>query len=202
MTRLFLAFTCLLFTTSANAAPNTETAIFAGGCFWSIEGAFDNVPGVTSAVSGYTGGTTKNPTYEQVSEGDTGHVEAVKITYDPAKVSYQQLLKIYWHNADPFNAEGQFCDSGSEYRSEIFTTSDSQNEVANQSFTDVSKQLGKTPVTKIVPAQTFYPAEDYHQHFEQKNPIQYALYRNGCGRDSTTRTVWGNLATFKDGQVR
>jgi len=141
-------------------------------------------------ISGYTGGSVADPSYEQVSSGDTGHVEAVKITYDPSKVTYDQLLKIYWHNVDPFNDRGQFCDYGPEYRTEIFTTNEAQVKTAESTKADVAKQLGKTPVTKILPATAFYPAEEYHQQYEKKNPIAYARYRLGCGRDRTTESIW------------
>jgi peptide-methionine (S)-S-oxide reductase len=187
--RLPLILPFLLFPATAQAAQ--ETAIFAGGCFWSMEGAFDDVPGVMSAVSGYTGGTVANPTYGQVSAGDTGHVEAVKIVYDPDKTTYDKLLAVYWHNVDPFNATGQFCDNGPEYRTEIFTTSAAQEKAAHASMDNVETRLKRKPVTKIMPAAVFYPAEDYHQHYEKKNPAQYAAYRLGCGRDRTTESIWG-----------
>ncbi len=188
---LFLILISL--STSAIAAPKEETAIFAGGCFWSIESAFDEVPGVVSAVSGYTGGTVANPSYDQVSAQNTGHVEAVKVTFDPAKISYEKLLDIYWHNVDPFNDKGQFCDYGPEYRTEIFALNDAQMKAAESSKTAVEKQLGKTPVTKIIPAVKFYEAEEYHQDYKRKNPIAYARYRLGCGRDRTTEKIWGKL---------
>jgi peptide-methionine (S)-S-oxide reductase len=190
--RIFFLFTFLLFSGAAYGAPKTETAIFAGGCFWSMEAAFEGVEGVASVISGYTGGTVKDPSYEQVSMGATGHVEAVKIAYDPQKISYGELLKIYWYNVDPFNASGQFCDSGPEYRAEIFTTSKAQEKAAADSKTRVAEQLGQTPVTQILPAGKFYPAEEYHQDYKNKNPIQYGLYRAGCGRDRTTAKIWGD----------
>ena len=175
---------------SAAFAAAPETAILAGGCFWSMESAFDDVPGVISATSGYAGGTVANPSYEQVSAGNTGHVEAVKVIFDPAKTSYEKLLGIYWHHADPLDAEGQFCDKGPEYRSEIFTTSDAQATQARASQQAVEQQLHQKTVTKIIPATNFYAAEEYHQRYTKKNPIQYGLYRTGCGRDARTAEIW------------
>lgn len=187
--RLAILFLFLLF--SPALAAKEEIAIFAGGCFWSIEGAFDETPGVINAVSGYTGGTVPNPTYEQVSAQKTGHVEAVKVTYDPAKISYEKLLDIYWHNVDPFNDKGQFCDYGPEYRSEIFTLNEAQAKAANDSKLAVEKKLGKTPVTVIKPAVEFYPAEEYHQDYKKKNPEAYKRYRIGCQRDKISEKIWG-----------
>ncbi len=174
------------------ASDTQETAIFAGGCFWSMEAVFDDVPGVISATAGYTGGTVPNPTYEQVSAGDTGHVEAVKVVYDPQKISYGKLLNLFWHNVDPFNANGQFCDGGPEYRSEIFTTTAAQDAASRESKAVNETLLNKQMVTKIVAATAFYPAEEYHQKFKKKNPLRYALYRQGCGRDARLEQIWGN----------
>ena len=184
-----IAFICL--STAAIAAPKEETAIFAGGCFWSTESAFDEVPGVVSAVSGYTGGTVANPSYHQVSGGDTGHVEAVKVTYDPAKISYDELLDIYWHSIDPFENRGQFCDFGPQYRPGIYTNDKAQVKAAQNSKAVVAKQLGKDVATQISPATTFYPAEDYHQDYKRKNPEAYNRYRIGCGRDTAKAQIWG-----------
>jgi peptide-methionine (S)-S-oxide reductase len=186
-----LAAGMVLAAAAAHAAGNEQTAIFAGGCFWSMEAAFDDVPGVVSAVSGYTGGHVADPSYEQVSAGDTGHMEAVKVVYDPAKITYAQLLSVFWHHVDPFDAAGQFCDKGPEYRSEIFTVNDAQAKEAMASKADVEKQLHQSTVTKIVPASAFYPAEEYHQQFTKKNPVRYGVYKLGCGRPGRLDAIWG-----------
>jgi peptide-methionine (S)-S-oxide reductase len=169
----------------------TDTAVFAGGCFWTMQSDFDKVPGVIKTTAGYTGGNVANPSYEQVETGKTGHYESVQVVYDPAKVSYSQLLNVYWHNIDPTNAEGQFCDIGSQYRSAIFYNNENQNQLA----TDSKQQLihsGRIPqvVTQILPATSFYPAEGYHQAFYRKHPVQYSIYKYGCGRDHTLKKLW------------
>jgi peptide-methionine (S)-S-oxide reductase len=183
----------LLLASTAGAAEKGE-AVFAGGCFWCMETAFEGVPGVISAVSGYAGGGEKNPSYEQVGSGTTGHAESVKVTFDPAKISYAKLLEIYWHNIDPFSSEGQFCDRGHQYRSAIFWADDAQKKAAEDSKRAVEKQLGKKVVTEIVAATPFWPAEDYHQDFYKKNPVRYYSYRAGCGRDARLKEVWGAQA--------
>lgn len=169
---------------------NTETAIFAGGCFWCEEAVFDDVPGILSATSGYTGGHTKNPTYEDVVTETTGHYESVKITYDPSKISYNEILKLFWHNVDPFDAEGQFCDKGPSYRSAIFYLNSAQKQAATESKKEMEKKLGKPIATQIIQASTFYPAEEYHQEYHKKNPIRYKFYRFACGRDKRLNEVW------------
>jgi peptide-methionine (S)-S-oxide reductase len=168
-------------------------AIFAGGCFWCEETAFEGVPGVTAVISGYTGGTKKSPTYEEVSSGSTGHAESVRVTYDPAKISYAKLLEIFWHNIDPLQPGGQFCDHGSQYRSAIFYLDDEQKRQAEASkrTIETSKQFDRPIVTEITRAGTFYPAEEYHQDFYKKNPARYSSYRLGCGRDQRLRELWG-----------
>jgi peptide-methionine (S)-S-oxide reductase len=186
--------TALLF----GAAPAGEraTALFAGGCFWCEETAFEGLPGVISVTSGYTGGQTKNPTYEQVSSGGTGHAESVEVVYDPAKTSYEKLLDVFWHNVDPTQANGQFCDHGTQYRSAIFYKDEAQRKAAEESKRRVEEQArfkGKI-VTQIVPASTFYPAEEYHQDFYKKNPARYQSYRQGCGRDARLKELWGDAA--------
>jgi peptide-methionine (S)-S-oxide reductase len=168
-------------------------AIFAGGCFWCEETAFEGLPGVFSVVSGYTGGQTKNPTYEQVSAGGTGHAESVEVTYDPGKISYEKLLEVFWHNVDPFQKDAQFCDHGSQYRSAIFYKDEAQRKAAEESRRKLEEQprfKGKI-VTQIVAASTFYPAEEYHQDFYKKNPARYNSYRQGCGRDARLKEIWG-----------
>ena len=181
----------------AQALPaNRATAIFAGGCFWCEETAFEGVPGVISVTSGYTGGEKKNPTYEEVSSGSTGHAESVEVLYDPSKISYDRLLEIFWHNVDPTQAGGQFCDHGTQYRSAIFYRDEAQKKAAEESKAKLEQDprfAGKI-VTQIVAATTFYRAEEYHQDYYKKNPVQYHLYRQGCGRDARLRQIWGAAA--------
>jgi peptide-methionine (S)-S-oxide reductase len=175
------------------ATPAYETATFAGGCFWCMEPPFDKLEGVISTTSGYTGGHKKDPTYKEVSHGGTGHAEAVQIVYDPKKVSYTKLLDVFWHNVDPTNAHGQFCDNGDQYRSEIFYHNEEQRRLAVASEQDLEKHkpFSAPIVTRIVPATTFYPAEDYHQNYYQNNPIRYKYYRFSCGRDQQLEKLWG-----------
>jgi peptide-methionine (S)-S-oxide reductase len=174
-------------------ATATATAIFAGGCFWCVESDFDKVPGVLSTTSGYTGGTLANPTYEQVSHKGTGHAEAVQVVFDPARVSYEQLLDKYWHSIDPTTRDRQFCDVGSPYRTAIFATDESQLAAARASLAalEKSKPFKEPIVTQIERAGAFYPAEDYHQDYYQKNPIRYRYYRASCGRDARLEQLWG-----------
>ena len=170
----------------------TSTALFAGGCFWCMEADFDKVPGVIQTISGYTGGATKNPSYEAVSKGGTGHFEAVSVVYDPTKVSYQALLNVFWHSIDPTDANGQFCDKGDSYRSAIFYQNKEQENRAKQSKAALLKSgQFKTIATEILPASVFYPAEEYHQNYYQKNPVRYRYYRHRCGRDARIKEVWG-----------
>lgn len=179
-----------------NAAGKTATATFAGGCFWCMQPAFDRVDGVTSTTVGYTGGHTKNPTYEQVETGSTGHAESIEVTYDPAKVSYAKLLDVFWHNIDPFTANGQFCDHGNQYRSAIFYHDADQQRLAEESkkTLEASGHFTQPIVTEIVAATDFYPAEDYHQKYYEKNPLRYRYYRYGCGRDQRLQEIWGKDA--------
>jgi len=180
---------------AAGTAPPAKRAVatFAMGCFWCAEDAFEGKPGVLSVVSGYTGGNEKNPTYEQVSAHRTGHFESIEVTYDPAKTSYEKLLDVFWHNVDPGDDEGQFCDKGPQYRSAIFVHGDEQRRAAEASKTRVVGKLGKV-ATLILPAGPFYAAEDYHQDFAEKNPLRYRFYSTGCGRAARLRQVWGNEA--------
>lgn len=170
-----------------------DTATFAGGCFWCLESDMDKVEGVVKTVSGYMGGHLKNPSYKQVSAGSSGHAEVVQITYDPSKVSYQQLLATFWKNVDPTVKDQQFCDHGSQYRSAIFYRNDSQKEQAIKSLKELeSTKPFKGPIyTEIAMATEFYPAEDYHQDYYQKNPVRYNYYRFACGRDQRLEEVWG-----------
>jgi peptide-methionine (S)-S-oxide reductase len=171
------------------------TATFAGGCFWCTEADFDKVPGVISTTSGYIGGGTPNPTYEQVSAGRTGHTEAVQVIYDPARVSYDKLVEYFWRTIDPTVKDRQFCDIGSQYRTGIFTHDAEQKRIADASKAALakSKPFKEPIVTEITAAGTFYPAEDYHQDYYKKNPIRYNYYRGGCGRDARLRELWGGL---------
>jgi peptide-methionine (S)-S-oxide reductase len=173
-----------------------EKAVLAGGCFWCMEAPFDQFPGVVSVLPGYIGGKKKNPTYKEVSAGGTGHAEAVQIVYDPAKISYEKLLAVYWHNIDPTVSNRQFCDTGNQYRSAIFFNTEEQRRIALQSRAalEKNKPFKETVVTEITPAGEFYPAEEYHQHYYKKNPLRYKYYRNGCGRDQRLKELWGNAA--------
>ncbi|WP_300341715.1 peptide-methionine (S)-S-oxide reductase MsrA [Accumulibacter sp.] len=169
-----------------------STAIFAGGCFWCSEADFEKVPGVIAVESGYTAGQTVNPTYEQVSSGTTGHTEAVRVFYDPQKVSYAQLVEYFWHHSDPTVKNRQFCDVGSQYRSGIYWQTEGERKIVEMSR-DALLASGKLPriETEIAAATTFYPAEEYHQDYYKKNPIRYAYYRSGCGRDMRIQKIWG-----------
>lgn len=175
------------------ATEGVAMATFAGGCFWCMEQPFDELEGVLSTTSGYTGGQTPNPTYEEVSAGDTGHAEAVQIVYDPKKVTYQELLTVYWRNIDPTVANAQFCDHGNQYRPEIFYHNEEQRRLAEASKREIekTKSFPEPIVIKITKATTFYPAEDYHQNFYQTNPVRYKLYRLACRRDARLAELWG-----------
>ena len=180
----------LLFAGEVMAEAKSATATFAGGCFWCMHGEFAAIPGVSRVVSGYTGGTVKNPTYEEVSRGGTGHVEAIEVTYDPAKVSYRQLLDVFWRNIDPLDEYGQFCDKGSQYRAGIFYHDEEQKELAEASREKVQGMFSKPVATIVKQAVEFYPAEDYHQDFYIKNKTRYKMYRMGCGRDERLEELW------------
>jgi peptide-methionine (S)-S-oxide reductase len=166
-------------------------ATFAGCCFWCMEPPYDELEGVISTISGYIGGTKKNPTYEQVSAGSTGHTEAVEVTYNPKEISYEKLLDVFWRNIDPLTANAQFCDSGSQYRSAVFYHDQTQKTLAEASKKRLQNQFKQPIVTEIVRASEFYPAEDYHQDYYKKNPIRYKIYRYGCGRDKRLQELWG-----------
>lgn len=188
-------FATLIFSAGmiANApAAGVATAIFAGGCFWCTESDFEKLPGVISAESGYTAGTKPNPTYEEVSAGTTGHTEAVRVTYDPTKVSYAQLVDHFWRTIDPTVKNRQFCDVGSQYRSGIYWQTEDERKIAEASR-DALLASGKFKEihTEIAAASAFFPAEEYHQDYYKKNPIRYSYYRNGCGRDARLEQLWG-----------
>ena len=184
--------------TSASSTPaqaaskNVAYATFAGGCFWCMEPPYDKLDGVHSTISGYTGGELADPTYEQVTGGRTGHYEAVRIAYDPSRVSYATLVDVFWRNVDPLDPTGQFCDKGPQYRAAIFYHDEEQQKIAEASKAalDASNRFRQPIVTEILSASRFYPAEDYHQDYYRKNPIRYKFYRTGCGRDSRLRELW------------
>lgn len=171
----------------------TETAIFAGGCFWCMEPPFDKLDGVISTTSGYTSGHKKNPTYKEVSAGSTGHTEAIQIIFDPKQISYAELLQVFWRNIDPVAVDRQFCDAGTQYRSGIYYRDAAQEQAAKQSFRQLeqSKPFEEKIATEIIAASTFYPAEDYHQDYYIKNPLRYKYYRYSCGRDRRLSELWG-----------
>lgn len=194
--RIITLVMILLWTGSGvvTAAEQRETATFAGGCFWCMEAPFDKLPGVLSVTVGYTGGTAKNPTYEEVSAGGTGHAEAVRIVYEPAKTGYERLLEIFWHNIDPTSRDRQFCDRGRQYRSAIFYHTPEQQAAAlrSKALLEKSRPFPGAIVTEIVPAGEFYPAEEYHQQYYRKNPLRYRYYRTSCGRDRRLKELWGS----------
>ncbi len=177
----------------AEAKGRTAVATFAGGCFWCMQPPFEKLKGVLSTTVGYTGGHTKNPTYQEVSAGGTGHAESVQIVYDPEQVSYAELLDVFWHNIDPLTANAQFCDHGDQYRSAIFYHDEEQHGFAEESKQrlEASKRFDQPIVTAIVPAAEFYPAEEYHQQYHEKNPVRYRYYRWSCGRDQRLKELWG-----------
>jgi peptide-methionine (S)-S-oxide reductase len=191
-----LIFSPIFTNVFADALPDNrqQTAIFAGGCFWCMEPPFDKTKGVISTTSGYTSGHKKNPTYQQVSAGGSGHTEAIQIIYDPKKVSYAELLEIFWKNIDPVAVNRQFCDAGTQYRSGIYYLNEAQQTAAQQSLQQLqqNKPFQEKIATEIVAASTFYPAEDYHQDYYLKNPIRYKFYRYRCGRDQRLDELWGS----------
>ena len=175
------------------AEPDSALAIFAGGCFWCTEADFDKLPGVLETTSGYIGGSIENPTYEEVSSGRSGHIEAVQVRFDPRQTSYAKLLEAFWPTIDPVNGNGQFCDNGPQYRSAIFYLDAEQQRLAEASKTALaaSGRLQQPIATVILAATTFYAAEDYHQDYHTKNPLRYSYYRHGCGRDQRLKELWG-----------
>ncbi|TDX26193.1 peptide-methionine (S)-S-oxide reductase [Modicisalibacter xianhensis] len=175
---------------------STETAqaTFAGGCFWCVEEAYDEIEGVQRTVSGYTGGDEQDPSYEQVASGATEHAEAVRVTYDPSQVDYATLLEAFWHNIDPFAKDRQFCDAGSQYRSAIFYHDEQQKQLAERTKADLEQRFGRDIATQIVPAGQFWEAEAYHQDYYEKNPVRYRFYKAGCGRTERLEEIWGDQA--------
>jgi methionine-S-sulfoxide reductase len=200
MKKIVLALSLLVLGTGAHAAgtektmsPELEKATFAGGCFWCMEPPFEGLDGVKSVVSGYTGGHVPDPTYEQICDGDTGHAEAVEVTFDPARVSYEKLLERFWRNIDPTDPEGQFADKGSQYRTAVFYHGEAQRKAAEASKKALaaSGKFARPIATEISPAVTFYPAEEYHQNYCKKNPVRYKSYRIGSGREGFLKRTWG-----------
>ncbi len=192
--RLLIFILSIFVATAASAQENVqkrqqETAIFAGGCFWCMQTAFAQLSGVTKVESGYTGGTVANPTYEQVSAGGTGHIEAIRVLYDPTQVAYTKLLEWFWDNVDPNDSTGQFCDKGDQYLAGIFYANDTQKDLAEKSIAAIEKKLNKKVATFLRPTETFYVAEDYHQDYYKKNPIRYKFYKTSCGRDQTLEKI-------------
>ena len=198
MHAIIASLLCLAIVGAADAQELAK-ATFAGGCFWCMEPPFDALDGVVSTTSGYTGGHTANPTYEQVSAGKTGHAEAVEIVYDPRKVTYTRLLEVFWRNIDPLTANAQFCDTGSQYRAGIFVHDATQRRLAEASKDAVAQRLQKPIVTEITAASQFWPAEEYHQDYYKKNPIRYKFYRTSCGRDRRLEAIWGPDAKDRAG---
>lgn len=185
----------LLLGTPSPASAETASAVFAGGCFWCVEEAYDKVEGVTATVSGYTGGHTENPTYRQVTAGGTGHAEAVKVDYDPERVDYETLLYVFWRNVDPFAVDRQFCDKGASYRSAIFPMNAEQRAQAEASKAAVAERFDREIATEISDFDTFYPAEEYHQNYYAENRVRYNFYKSACGRVDRLEEVWGEEAS-------
>ena len=171
-----------------------DTAVFAGGCFWCMEPPYEKLDGVFSVVSGYAGGTTPDPTYQQVSNGRTDHAEVVRVIYDPEVISYATLVEVFWHNIDPFAVDRQFCDRGAQYRSGIYPRNAEQADIAQASYETIDARFEEPIATEIKPLDVFYPAEDYHQDFYRTNPTRYYSYRAGCRRDARLEAIWGDKA--------
>ena len=193
ITRLLLLLLLVIPLPGLAKGSGVEKATFAGGCFWCMEPPFDKIDGVISTTSGYAGGQRKNPTYEEVSAGGTGHAEVVQVVYDPRKVSYAQLLEVFWLNIDPLTPNRQFCDSGHQYRSAIYYHNANQKKLAEASKRKLeqSRRFNKPIVTEIAALSAFYPAEEYHQNYYEKNPLRYKFYRFNCGRDQRLGELWG-----------
>lgn len=187
----FIAYSGAAAESRSGAEAELETAIFAGGCFWCMEKAFDDLDGVVRTTSGYSGGDIVNPSYEEVTSGDTGHREVVQVTYDAEKVSYQELLDVFWPSIDPFDIDGQFCDRGFQYSAAIYYGNEEERRLARESREQVEDELGREVVTEIEQEAEFYPAEDYHQNYYKENPLKYRFYRWRCGRDARLEQVWG-----------
>ena len=187
--KVFLIFTFLI-CSNVGKAQSIKSVYFAGGCFWCMEESFEKVEGVLEVISGYSGGTTENPTYKEVTYGDTGHFEVIEIKYDIKKISYKELLSIFWSNIDPFDSKGQFCDKGYSYRSVAFYSIDSEKELINKSIQKLERKFDKKIVTYVIKFDKFYKAEDYHQDYYKKSFINYLMYKNACGRVKTLEKIW------------
>lgn len=179
---------------SFSALAKSESAVFAGGCFWCVEEAFDQVDGVTATTSGFSGGETENPSYREVVNGGTGHLEVVEVEYDPEQVDYAELLEVFWRNIDPFAVNRQFCDEGESYRSAVFVSDDSQRDMADASKKAVAERFGRDISTQILDASTFYPAAQEHQNYYVENPLRYRFYKSACGRVDRLEEIWGDEA--------
>ena len=193
MKKIFLVILIFFFSSNIVSSKNIKEAYFAGGCFWCMEEFFEKVKGVEKVISGYSGGNTENPTYKEVTYGNTGHFEAAKIIYDKNIISYKEVLNLYWKNIDPFDSAGQFCDKGLSYRSAVFYQTQSEKSEIKNSILNIEKKFeGKEVVTFIRKFEKFYPAEDYHQNYYQENFINYLKYKKACGRDNTLKQIWNN----------
>jgi methionine-S-sulfoxide reductase len=191
MKKIFAIILLILFTSNTSSAKNIKEAYFAGGCFWCVEEFFEKTKGVEEVISGYSGGNTENPTYKEVTYGNTGHFEVAKIIYDKDIISYKEVLNLYWKNIDPFDSAGQFCDKGLSYRSVVFyKTGDEKNKIADSIENIEKKFKGKKIVTFVKKFEKFYPAEDYHQDYYQENFMNYLLYKKACGREQTLKKIW------------
>ena len=189
---ILLTVLCILPVFGASGQTATETAVFAGGCFWCVEEAFDSHEGVLATTSGFSGGHVPDPSYRQVVNGGTGHIEVVQVEFDPRRISYEQLLYVYWRNIDPFDADGQFCDRGHAYTSAIFYLSEAQRSAAERTRDKVQRRFSREVATDVRPFEVFYPAEEYHQGYYRKNPIRYRFYRTLCGRYNRLNEIWGD----------
>lgn len=190
----WIALATLALPVQAQDTTETAQATFAGGCFWCMEEAYDEIDGVQRTISGYTGGDEQDPSYEQVASGATDHAEAVRVEYDPSQVDYATLLEAFWHNIDPFAEDRQFCDTGSQYRSAIFYHDEQQKRLAERTKADLEQRFGRDIATQIVPAGQFWDAEAYHQDYYEKNPVRYRFYKAGCGRTERLEEIWGDQA--------
>ena len=193
MKKILLIILIILLSSNISVAKNIKEAYFAGGCFWCMEEFFEKVEGIEEVISGYSGGNTKNPTYKEVTYGNTGHFEAAKIIYDADIINYRELLNFYWKNIDPFDSAGQFCDKGASYRSVAFyKTQNEKNEIKNSIINIEKKFKDKKVVTFVRKFEKFYPAEDYHQDYYEENFMNYLIYKKACGREQTLKKIWKN----------
>ena len=193
MKKIFLVILIIFLSSGISMAKNIKETYFAGGCFWCVEEYFEKVEGVEEVISGYSGGTTKNPTYKEVTYGNTGHFETAKIIYDEDVINYKELINLFWKNIDPFDAAGQFCDKGLSYRSVAFYKTQDEKDEIRKSIKKIEKKFkGKKVVTFVRKFEKFYPAEDYHQDYYQENFINYLLYKKACAREQTLKNIWAN----------